>query len=141
LRLPIEHPRGAANDLCRVRQLERELTYHPERFIDAAAEPARCERCSGSSAKGEIGEPRRSIEVKRHWIATPKTPDNAAVRHSAISSANRALQPWVADRREKMRDEIEHLGRQARGEAILGSREYSFCLYPESLLRDFLATP
>jgi hypothetical protein len=141
LRLPTEHPRGAANELCRVRRVVRELTYHPERFIDAADEPARCERCSGSSAKGKSGEPHRSIEVKRHWIATLKSPDNAPIRHQAISAANLALQPWVADRRDKLREELERLGQQARAEAILGSREFSFCLYPESLLRDFLASP
>jgi hypothetical protein len=141
LRLPIEYPRGAASELCRARHLLRELTYQPERFIDAAGQPARCERCSGSTAQGESGEPHRSLEVKRHWIATPKTPDNARLRHKAISAANRALQPWVADRREKLRQEIEQLDRQARAEAILSSREYSFCLYPETLLRDFLAAP
>jgi hypothetical protein len=141
LRLPIERPRGSLNELCRAKQVLRELTYHPERFIETAGEPACCERCSGTSAKGESGEPHRSIEAKRHWIATPKTPDNAAVRHQAISAANRALQPCVADRRESARAEIERLDRQARAEAILGSREYSFCLYPETLLRDFLATP
>jgi hypothetical protein len=141
LRLPIDHPHGTTDELRRGRQTLRELMYHPERYIDPPAAPVRCERCSGSSAKGESVEPLRSIESKRQWIATPKSQDNAAVRHQAIAAANEALQPCVAERRAKLRDEIDRLEGQARAEAILASREYSFCLYPGARLREFLATP
>jgi hypothetical protein len=141
LRLPIEHHRGAAAELCRSRQSMRELAFHPERFVDVAAEKPRCERCSGPSQHGETAEPHRSIDAKRQWIATAKTPANAPARHQAIRAANNALQPWVSERREKLRETIERLEEQARAGAILASREYSFCLYPEERLRDFLAAP
>ena len=141
LRLPIEYRRGAATELCRSRQTMRELAYHPERFVDPPAGKTRCERCEGQSRHGETGEPGRSIESKREWIATPKTPENAPARHQAIRAANEALRPWVAERRETLGREIERLEGQARAEAILGSREYSFCLYPQDQLRDFLTAP
>jgi hypothetical protein len=140
LRLPIQHQRGAAVELCRARHMLRELAYHPERFVDqeAVVESACCERCSGSPEKGSIGEPQRSIEAKRQWVTAPKTEGNARARHQAIAAANAALQPWVGERRANLRHEIDRLQGQARAEAILGSREYSFCLYPEARLREFL---
>jgi hypothetical protein len=138
LRLPIEHSRGAAAKLCRARQFERELTYHPERYVDPIGGSARCERCSGLLTPstplphGEADEPQHSIEAKRSWIATPMTLENASARHEAIRAANQSLQPWVAERRKQLHHEIEILEGQAKAEAILGSREYSFCLYPRS---------
>jgi hypothetical protein len=128
LRLPIEHPRGAAAELGRARQSLRELTYHPERFVDPV-EQRRCERCS---------DPQHWIDRKRHWIATPKTHQNARERHEAIHSANLGLQPWLTDRRAKLLSDIERLDQQVRADAVLSSREYSFCLYPEQQLREFL---
>lgn len=138
LRLPIEHPRGAAEQLRLTRQALRELTYHPERYVQPPLEERHCERCSGPAAKHAGSEPQRSIAVKREWIGTTKTPGNARARHEAIRTANLALQPWLADRRATLSDDIGRLEQQARAEAVLSSREYSFCLYPEERLREFL---
>ncbi len=136
LRLPIEHPRGAAAELRGARQTLRELMYHPERFMDPI-EQRRCERCSGP-ATPPTAEPQHWIDVKQQWIATPKTHQNARERHEAIHSANLALQPWLSDRRTELSANIERLEHQTRADSVLSSREYSFCLYPEHRLREFL---
>jgi hypothetical protein len=59
-----------------------------------------------------------------------KTPENARERHLAIGAANEALQPYVAPLRERIEREQKDVQQRRRGEAILNSREYSFCLYP-----------
>jgi hypothetical protein len=139
LRLPIDHPRGAADELRRTHQALRELAYHPERFIEPSSQERPCERCSGQSAQHANREPQRSLDVKRKWIATPKTHANARTRHEAIRLANLALQPSLSERRAHLLADIERLERQARADTVLSSREYSFCLYPEKRLRDFLS--
>ena len=69
-----------------------------------------------------------------------KTPENAHERHHGIAAANRALQRFVVPLREEIESERDALQHRRRKEAILRSREYSFCLYPrqhfDSLLRD-----
>ncbi|MEX2141473.1 MAG: hypothetical protein WD894_19560 [Pirellulales bacterium] len=139
LRLPIEHNRGAAEELRRTRQALRELTYHPERFVEPPSQQRHCERCSGPAAKPANWELQRSIDMKRQWIAMAKSQDNARTRHEAIRSANLALQPWLSDCRAKLLADIERLERQARADAVLSSREYSLCLYPAHQLREFLS--
>jgi hypothetical protein len=138
LRLPIEHPGGAAEQLREARQTLREFLYHPEQFLEPPIEQRHCERCAGEGRNPANAEPQRSIEAKRQWIATPKTRDNARLRHQTINSANLAMQPWLADRRQKLLADIDRLERQARADAVLSSRDYSFCLYPEQRLRAFL---
>lgn len=138
LRLPVELPRGAADELRRARQTLRQLTYQPERFLELPDGREHCQQCSEAAANNPADEPRHSIAVKRRWIATPATRENGRTRHHAIHAANEALQPWVRERREQLLLQIEQLQQQARAEAILSSRDYSFCLHPESRLRDFL---
>jgi hypothetical protein len=137
LRLPIEHARGAAAELRRTRQMLRELSYHPERFTDPI-EQRHCERCSGPIPQKTNAELQRWVDLKRVWIGTPKTHQNARERHEAIHSANLALQPWLSHRRAELLADIERLERQARADSVFSSREYSFCLYPEHRLREFL---
>ncbi len=113
LRLPIEHPAAGHASIREARQQLRQLTYHPERFVSS----------DGPAAAAAIRE-------KTRWIQTPKTPQNARARHQAITSANAALQPFVAPRRDEFlrsNVEIEH---RLAVDSILGSREFSFCLFP-----------
>ena len=45
-------------------------------------------------------------------------------------AANRALQPFVSTLRAEIVRERDEVQLRRRGDAILRSREYSFCLYP-----------
>ena len=56
----------------------------------------------------------------------------------AIRAANEALQPCVKGVRELLEAEARTAANQERAEQILTSREYSFCLYREEQLREFL---
>jgi hypothetical protein len=129
LRLPIAHEPIDSTEHGNWQQRLRELKYHPEQFIEANGEVAGVQ-----SAAGYL------IAKKQRWIATPKTLENAGERHRAIVAANEALQPFVAPLRgqlERQRDELLH---RKRCEAILRSREYSFCLYPREQFASLLAT-
>jgi hypothetical protein len=124
LRLPITRPAARHESMREVRRQLRELAYHPERFLPA----------NGASAAAMA-----AVHEKTRWIDTAKTPQNVRARHQAITSANAALQPFLAPQREQLerqRNEIEH---RLAVDSILNSREYSFCLFPrehfERLLR------
>jgi hypothetical protein len=117
LRLPIEHASWREGQLREIRQQHRELIYHPERFVQANGAPTAVAN---------------AIAQKRRWIAAAKTPQNAQTRHAAIVAANRALQPYLAPRRRELERERHDLERHLAVDAILNSREYSFCLFPRA---------
>jgi hypothetical protein len=124
LRLPVAQAAAPRESIREVRQQLRELAYHPERFLSN----------NGASSGAED-----AIREKVRWLQLDKTPQNAQARHRAIAKANLAMQPFVAKRRDELkrsRGEIEH---RLAIDPILGSREYSFCLFPreqfERLLR------
>jgi hypothetical protein len=123
LRLPIERPKVDDEDVRRVDGLLRELTYHPE---------VHAHNGEGPPHDGFA----RLVEDKRQWIATALTPENARERHLALRGANEGLQPWVAGLRTKLLTERDQLAELARADAVLASREYAFCLFPEQELRE-----
>ena len=81
---------------------------------------------------------RALVEEKQRWIRTPVTHENAYARWNSFRRINNELQPWVAQRRQELLDLQVQIQRAMRHEKVLGSREYGFCLYTESYLRDFL---
>ncbi len=126
LRLPIERPQASSADVRRVDGLLRELTYHPEAHADAAYLQ------NGAAGVGVGLED--LVSEKRRWLSTPLSPENARARHLALRGANEALQPWVAGLRTKLLGERDELTELARASELLASREYAFCLFPESSL-------
>ncbi len=122
LRLPIAREDGPGGDIRRVDSELRELTYHPERFLDGERN----------------AEVESLVRQKRQWIDTPRTYENARLRHQAIHSANEGLQGAVAERRAQLLDERSRIAGNQRTQSILASREYAFCLYPAEELRQFM---
>ena len=49
------------------------------------------------------------------------------------------MQPWVQSRRRELQQEAALTDRALRAEAVLASRQYGFCLYPEETFREFAA--
>jgi hypothetical protein len=130
LRLPIRH---AALDGAAIGQWEqrlRELRYHPEQYVDFS-----------SATNGDSPAVAEIIATKQHWLQTAKTSENAHERHVAIAGANDKLQPYVALLREQIERERVDTQHRKRGEAILNSREYSFCLYPREHFDKLLVEP
>jgi hypothetical protein len=122
LHLPIDRPWASTEELRAIERELRELRYHPERYLDGLG--------------GTAGE---SVSAKRQWVATPQIAENARLRCQAIRRANAALQPKVADRRQQLERRQAETVRRLHAEGVLAWREYAFCLYPETTLREFLS--
>lgn len=130
LRLPLSYEAQAAVAPGQWEQRLRELRYHPEQYVEFGGT-----RNNGDGAAAEI------IAQKQHWLSVPKTLENARERHLAITEANARLQPFVEPLREQIERERRDTAVRKRGEAILSSREYSFCLYPREHFDRLLAEP
>lgn len=124
LELPIAHQNVREEDVLRIRGQLRELVFHPEKYLRADAE--------GSPATAEM------VAAKQAWIEREPTRETARTRCRAIRAINEELQASVASRREELEQELSAISAQLRSRAILGGREFSFCLYPAQMLQDFL---
>ena len=119
LHLPIKHRRGEPGDLRDARVWQREMTYHPEKYLGADTSP----------------EALRLVEEKQRWISTPKNRMNAAERHQSIEAINQSLQPAIAPKRRRLESREAKLLQRVRAAKLLDARDYSFCLFPEEDLR------
>lgn len=124
LQLPIARRRVTADDLRQAERRLRDLTWHPECALD-------WESLADRPAAEAL------VAAKRRWIETPPTPENARTRFREIRRINSALRPWLEQKRRALEAQRAELVEALRAEAILGSREYAFCLYPAETLRDF----
>ena len=131
LHLPVDAPRTTEEDARLIRHRLRELTYHPERYLDQGTVD-RLDDLDGLEAPAAL------VAAKRRWIAAEPTPRNARRRFLEIRRINQALQPWVARQREHLLAEGQRVDRALAARSILHWREHAFCLYPEKTLRDFL---
>jgi hypothetical protein len=122
LHLPLERPHASTDDARAIQRELRELTFHPERYLNDPCGPA-----------ADL------IAVKRRWIDTPQTAENARQRCRAIRGVNAALQPGLDLQRGRLLERQGHAIRKLQAEKVLAWREYAFCLYPEPTLRGFLS--
>ena len=127
LHLPIEHATVLQGHVPELKRKLRELTYHPEKFLDEVEiKPEKATETNQWRSK------------KRHWVQTIKTKENAAERHAEIYAANLAMQPSVQSLREQIEHKLSSTVSQTRRNLLLESREYAFCLFPHKILQDFL---
>ena len=124
LHLPIAHRTTTVDDLRAARQRLRELDWHPELYVQES---------------GGLPDPAEVIAAKRAWVHTPPTSENAYRRFHEIRQLNDLLQPYVASDRRRLLEERDRMAQALRGEAVLSSREYAFCLFPEKTLREVFA--
>jgi hypothetical protein len=129
LRLPHENGNQDGVIAGQWEQRLRELQYHPEQHVNV------------DGANGDAHRVAAIVEGKLNWLRTPKTAENARERHLAIVGANRDLQPFVEPLRERIERERDDTQHRKRNEAILNSREYSFCLYPRQHFDRLLVEP
>jgi hypothetical protein len=152
LHLPIAHRRATPDKLLAIQHDLREMTYHPERFLDGAnisvfqnqfsgADIPVCQegRNTGGRQEGLLNC-EELIAEKRRWLGTPQTVENAKERCQAIRRINVALQPNLDGPRERLKAQLAEASRRLQAETILASRDYAFCLHPESALREFLSS-
>ena len=127
LQLPIACPNTSLDDVRRWKRRFRDLSFHPERFLSKE-----------NLSTLELEKVERITAQKKTWIKTTKTLQNAAERHRHIADANLALQPWLESERKRTAEYLNSALRESRANQVLQSREYAFCLFPHTLLKDFL---
>ena len=118
-RLPTQVPLVSKNDVTQLRTRRRECNFHPERFLDTDLL---------TSKAVEL------IQQKRHWTASPHI--RSKEKHYAITGINQQLRAILKPSDEQLQSDIDELQLQLRSSQIANSREYSFCLYGESLVDD-----
>ena len=130
LRLPADRlfPGFATEDpaaeLAAVHRTIRDLEFHPERHL--------------GSRDSQPADVRDLIDHKHRWINTHPTPTLAKRRCREIRSANESLAVHTERMRAALLDRIEPLTTAARARAVLQSREYPWCFFPEKTLKTFL---
>lgn len=130
LRLPVERafPGFAADDpaarLAAVRRELRDVAYHPERHL---------------GPPGDVPAAVRDIVTEKwRWIDTPPTAALARRRCHAIRDANSRLAAHLEGRSRELGARIEPLASAVQARAVLQSRDYSWCFFPEKTLKSFL---
>jgi hypothetical protein len=118
LRLPIPHDSADAADLTRSQERLRELTFHPEVYLD------------GNQTAAES----QWVKNKWEWIRTQPTPSTSRRRCQEIRHANEMLQPSMAAVRERVLEERAEIESLLEVDRVLGSREFAFCLFPAEKL-------
>ncbi len=105
-------------DLVEAKQQLRQLEFHAERFIDTEKYPA---------ALSLIADKRRLI--------LKSVPKNQTKAHrKAIANLDLGLQPFVETQKTELQHQLHEMSDQLQANRILGSREYSFCLFPEDVV-------
>ncbi len=118
MKLPSEYQHQVPERIADVDRQLREIEFHPETLLDDQAR---------HSAAGPIAD-------KREWIEKENVPGtDQRRRHRRIVASNQQMQPLLGDRRNALQDRRSQLAHEKRANRILGSREFSFCLFPESL--------
>jgi hypothetical protein len=101
-------------DVVRHQVLRRELEFHPEQHLTNSVEPT-------------------AIADKRHLIATRGTTSDLRTWQRKLEQANSELAPFIEATALQLDSEIARLQLARRRDTVLGSREISFCCFPESL--------
>ncbi|MBX7167528.1 MAG: hypothetical protein K1X74_14455 [Pirellulales bacterium] len=125
--LPLARPLTAAAELQAIDQQLRELTYHPERWLTTK----QLESAAAAIVPALIAE-------KQRWLDRAVTRANARQRCHAIRRLNESLQPAIVARRAELHAARGAIERGLRAAAVLGSREYAYCLFPIAEIRHFL---
>jgi hypothetical protein len=132
LHLPIDGQEQTTSESSNITAIERqlrEMTYHPERFLDDLFHKTR-------KIPGEV---QSLIDTKWKWIERPQTIENARARCQAIRGVNESLQRHIKERHRELLKLHDEAAERFQAEKILTWREYGFCLYPEDTMRTFLA--
>ena len=118
LRLPLPLPNVSQDDLRWAKRQLREIRFHPETFFSADETPP---------SVADL------IQEKRRWIENDD-PASSAHRHTAINEANRQLSERLDEQQRRWQEKTRELEQQLQLQALLGSREFSYLLFPDSLL-------
>jgi hypothetical protein len=117
------YPAGPEDCQGLTREL-RDLHWNPQRHLDQQASPGR--RIQELAAQKQV------------LIAQqPTDRQGRRARFQALRALTEHLRQGLAGREQDVQRELDRCGRRLRANALLRRRDYSFCLYPEALLRPF----
>jgi hypothetical protein len=100
----------------------RDLEWNPQRHLD---------RADSAALRSVIAE-------KQAWIE--RKPTDAAGRrrrYEALRALTARLRAPLHAQEQQLREELRHCDQQLEANAVVRRRDYSFCLYPEEMLRAF----
>jgi hypothetical protein len=121
--LPLPRPSATADDRRRLLHDLRDVHYNPQRHLDALPSP---------SHLSEL------VQRKDEWIARqPATAAERRERFRTLRLLTEELRRPLWLREEQLRRQLLDCEQQLRTNAVLQRRDYSFCLFPESVLRPF----
>jgi hypothetical protein len=121
--LPLPRSATTEDEGRRLRRELRDVRYNPQRHLD---EIESSEELAALAAR------------KQEWIARqPATRAERRERFRMLRSLTEELRHSLLLREEQLRQEWRQCQRHLRVNAVLQRRDYSFCLYPESVLRPF----
>ncbi|MDX1945497.1 MAG: hypothetical protein SFU86_08810 [Pirellulaceae bacterium] len=124
-RLPIERPQVAIEDLRDNSERLRNVRYRPESFVGdplLAGEPALENELAALAAE------------KRDYLARHKPRRRPREVFAGLDAINRAMHERLAPVEEHLRREQARLAEEWKTARVLGSREFSFVLFPEDYL-------
>lgn len=120
LLLPFPRIDGIQKRWLDLKRQQRDLWYNPQRHL------------SDSAAETLLAE-------KRAALAMPEqTHDQRIARFRRLLQATADLRPFVAAQIASLESEMNSANEQRRRDEIASARDYSFCLYPEEMLRQML---
>ena len=124
LLLPL--PRYPVNgEMCRaIGRQHRDLWYNPQRYFPEG---------QGSMEAAQL------VRAKQAWIgrATASRAERKA-RFVALRGLNDRLRAFLFIQEEALRHQRDQCRERVRINAVLGRRDYAFCLYPEAMLCEFM---
>ena len=125
LLLPLPHWPGTVESMHRTARRLRDLQFNPERYLDDTAK------------RQEMTQ--RLIEEKRALVRDePVVAPAKKRRFHALRAVNAKLAGLLKNEHAEQEVLLATSRKEVAANAILDSRDYAFCLYPEEMLRSFL---
>ena len=138
LYLPFAEPFDvAARDEQRLMELIRDLSENPGRHAQSNHDPRFQEllaRKKALIAEQHEADARTGLSRRERRSRTPEN----AIRFRKLRETTEALAAWTADQRRSAEAELQGVQAMRRANTLLTNREFSFALYPEEKIRDFM---
>lgn len=120
-KLPATYEVVSAADYAEKRVKLREMYFHPEKFLDSSLRD----------------DPKVSSIEKNKWNLVGNCPPRGerGKWHRDVEAANGELRNFLLEKSEKQKEINEYFRSRLGASQILGSREWSFCLFPKEFLK------
>jgi hypothetical protein len=123
--LPLPAPATVPEDRRRAALAVRDLHYNPQRHLPPAAR--------------EDPSVRALVARKAEWIErTPDTSAGRKERFRVLQELTDQLRGRLAEQEQREQERLQTIDQELQARALLHSREYAFCLFPEARLRPFV---